>query len=435
MDSSTYPSLPHTGSIHSIRRHCVVLRHSHNHSPIIVFPNFLVLVAAGCSVLPTIVDMHPDWICVRLMGIMRGTYVGKEEDREAVEDFLQFYIEEAINGASPSMSSIQAAIFLNSEVQPVDGGAAVTADVKSVETTSSNYVGLASGLSVGAVVAMLLAYFVIARRRRSKETPSVEEGVDKTEIAEGNEVRLQTKTKGSSDEGDMDNDLEVATSGADCVGMSSAPIVLMTGQAPSPAVTEASDSDTSGSRPDPGEDLVQRVVKEPPKSDEFTNVSAASNSEKGPTVMVDINKPPMPPTTRLAKPHAAVPVVSKSLKKRRKRKKMKTKSMKRTNSREKIDGMDTIAEGEEETSGDNNGSDNDSDYSWYSTDENDSESGSRDPSPNRSREVSPAPSPARSREPSPAQSMNSSEASPGRSFVSISSDNENEKLDNRGQLV
>jgi len=155
---------------------------------------------------------------------------------------------------------------------------------------------------------------------------------------------------------------------------------------------------------------------------------------------VDINKPPMPPTARLAKPHAAVPVVSKSLKKRRKRKKIKkTKSLKRTNSREKIDGMDTIAEGEEENSGDNNGSDNDSEYSWYSTDENDSEPGSRDPSPNRSREVSPVPSreasPARSREPSPARSMNSSEASLGRSFVSISSDSESEKLDNRGQLV
>jgi len=386
--------------------------------------------------------MHPEWICVRLMGIMRGTYVGTEEDREAVEDFLQFYIEEAINGASPEMSSIQAAIFLNSEVQPVaiDGGAPVSADVESVETKSSNYVGLAAGVSVGAVVAMLLVYFVIARRRRPKEeTPSVEGGVDKTEIAEGNEVDLQTKTKGSSDEGEMDNDLEVATSGAICVA-SSAPLVLMTGQAPSPAVTEASDSDTSGSRPDPGEDLVQRVVKEPPKTDEFTNVSAASNSEKGPTVMVDINKPPMPPTARLAKPHAAVPVVSKSLKKRRKRKKIKkTKSMKRTNSREKIDGMDTIAEGEEENSGDNNGSDNDSEYSWYSTDENDSEPGSRDPSPNRSREVSPVPSreasPARSREPSPARSMNSSEASLGRSFVSISSDSESEKLDNRGQLV
>lgn len=375
------------------------------------------------------------------MGIMKASYVGTEDDRTEVEAYLQRNVKQVIETAPDTMSRVEVAYYVGSRFlpspppPPVSAAPPASDTTKEADVSGSSFVGLASGLAAGAVVAMLLLYCAVARRRRrrnNEEDPTAAAQKEPQEVAD-NEVDLQamqpTMTVSKSVDtrsGEEDADVEAASTGDGHVGVPAPSIVLMAGRTGSTAAMGDSGSD-GGSQPDPGEDEIKRVVPDTPKEDEFKNVSVTSSNErgKGPTVMVDTNKPPKPPTAPKGKKPPVVPVpVPKPLKQRRKRKKKKKPpSMKRTNSRENIVNMETIAEGENEGSGgSNDGSDEEgSEYSWYSTD--DSDPGSRDPSPARS-----------SREPSPVRSTSSREASPARSAAS-SSEGETENLSHRRMWV
>ncbi len=138
------------------------------------------------------------------------------------------------------------------------------------------------------------------------------------------------------------------------------------------------------------------------EDDETAKISNATT----PVVVMTDALPPKHPTGPSSKillvPMVGAAKLPKSQRRRKKKKRKKTvATIVRANSRENISEMETITEGEEETSGDNNdlqdGSDNDDDDdegSWCST--SDSDPGSRDPSPARS-----------SRDPSPARSTGS----------------------------
>lgn len=356
---------------------------------------------------------------------MIATYTGAPEDREDVLNYLRTNIRAVIDNADKEIGRVQRAHFIGSRVR-----AASAVDVDN--SSSSSFVALASSLAGAAVVTILVFYVVLARRRRRKHEPD-----NPSEIAANNAkevvigpdavsapavpTAVQTNpTEEKSEEdilcdtGDVDaeapsnGDADISKTGiqpAAATAMMAAPITLVAGRTASTAKMEDSDSDDERP-PDQFEEELKHVASSSPNFDDFKNITASSSTGSGPTVMVDISKPPKPPTAPSNKPPVPVPA-SKQLKKRRKRKKKKKPSMgKRTDSREKIDEMETIAECEEETSDNKSGSeDEDSEYSWYST--SDSEPGSRDASPARSREASPNRSTNSSRDASPARSTSS----------------------------
>ena len=355
-----------------------------------------------------------------MKGGMTATYFGTREDRDAVVGFVRTNIENVVNHAGKTIGRVGDAYFVESRVRPASAP-------KTVASSDNNsFVALASSLAGAAVVTILLFYFVAARRRRrnaNKNPPArgltigTKEAVfvDRDSVLHSAPTAVTTSTANTtakSEELLHDNmDLEAPSSGdtaqvtidspssTDAVA---APISLMTGRTASTANMDDSDSDNENIPADQYEEELKRIANVPPNDDEFKNVGTSSTGEVGPTVMVDISKPPKPPTVPSNKPHVPVPV-SKPLKKRRRRKK-KRKSLSAQRSRDVVTGMETIAEGiEEETKSGNE--DDDSEYSWYST--SDSEPGSRDPSPARSREESPCRS----------QSSTQEESSPPRASV------------------
>jgi hypothetical protein len=107
---------------------------------------------------------------------------------------------------------------------------------------------------------------------------------------------------------------------------------------------------------------------------------------------------------------------SQTLKPQRKKKKVKKKKqLMRTNSREQIQGMEAITEGEEEEV---HSDSDDSDYSWV-TDDTGSRNGSREPSPNPSSRDT---SSTGSREPSPSPTSHGRDISPANSRTSQGDD-------------
>ena len=376
---------------------------------------FPLFTTASCEYLA---DLDPSWICLPMKGGMTATYFGTSEDREVVVGYLLSNIQNVVNNAGKTIGRVDDAYFVESRVRP----ASASKTVSSSESESDSFVAVASSLAGAAVVTMLVFFFVAARRRRKAKndppTPAMTIGAKEIVFQDRNPALLSLPTAvttstttpsintiSKSEELLRENgDMEVSSNGDSAQGTIdspsltdavAAPITLMTGRTASTANMDDSDSDNENTPSDQYEEELQRISNIPPNDDKFKNVGTSGTGEAGPTVMVDISKPPKPPTVPSNKPHVPVPV-SKPLKKRRKRKKKK-KSSSATRTRDIVAGMETIAECiEEEKSG--NG-DDDSEYSWYST--SDSEPGSRDPSPARSREESPSRSLSSSHEESP----------------------------------
>lgn len=354
-----------------------------------------------------------------MKGGMTATYSGTREDRDAVVGYLLTNIENVVNNAGKTIGRVGDAYFVESRVHP----ASAPKTVASSDSGSDSVVALASSLAGAAVVTILVFYFVAARRRRKANKNPPTQGltigtkeavfVDRDPVLNSVPTAVTTSTANTvskseellQDHGDLEapssgDTAQVTIDSPSSTDAVAAPISLMTGRTASTANMEDSDSDNENTPADQYEEELKRISNVPPKDDEFKNVGTSGTGEVGPTVMVDISKPPKPPTVPSSKPPVPVPVL-KPLKKRRRRKKKK-KSSTAQRSRDVVAGMETIAEGiEEETKSGNE--DDDSEYSWYST--SDSEPGSRDPSPARSREESPCRSQSGSQAESPPRAI------------------------------
>ena len=365
---------------------------------------------------------------------MTANYVGSPDDRGAVIEYLLANVQNVVNAAGSKIGRVKDAYFVESRVRPSSAPKTVATD----SASNNSFVALASSLACAAVVTMLVFYFVAARRRRkSKSDSPTNTMASKDFVVMGRDSNMNSVptaatttsiTTFAEKSGDFVHENEdaevpsclssieppVSTScvpsieppvSIDAVSTPiTVPISLVAGRTASTTPMDDSESDNENPPPDQFEEELKRTLNIPPNDDEFKNVGTSSCGENGPTVMVDISKPPKPPTAPAYKPPVPMPV-SKPLKKRRKLKKKK-KTSAAVRSREIVAGMETIAEGiEEETSAnDKSGAgDDDSEYSWYST--SDSEPGSRDPSPARSRDASPSRSFSSSRDESPSRSI------------------------------
>lgn len=354
---------------------------------------------------------------------MKTTFAGTEADRPAVEAFLAYYIQNVIDSRSIRVGKVEKAIFLGSRILPEPAPA--VAEPRMVDNSSNSIVPLATGVSAAAIVAMFLLYFAIARRRRRKSDEGRAIVSDKRVVFGGDGDDKQpplvavaaTKsldTKSGSAGGSTGED-EEKSDAARCVPLtesnrlgpetaSSADENLPSPSHPLSSAYSLGTARTASSTVADSVDSHQSF--EDDDTEKATNVhSDGGVTDSAPPNVVDI-LPPKPPKGKPSKPPAApvavsrtpiLPVVAlKSLTQRRKKKKKKKPKIVRSNSRENVNEMETITEGEEETSGDNRDGDDGSEYSWCSTD--DSDPGSREPSPARSRG---------SREPSPARSTSS----------------------------
>ena len=364
---------------------------------------------------------------------MTANYVGSPDDRGAVIEYLLANVQNVVNAAGSKIGRVKDAYFVESRVRPSSAPKTVATD----SASNNSFVALASSLACAAVVTMLVFYFVAARRRRKSKSDSptntmaskdfVVMGRDSNmnSVPTATTTSVTTFAEKSGDFVHENEDAEVPSCvssieppvSTSCVPSIeppvsidavstpiTVPISLVAGRTASTTPMDDSESDNENPPPDQFEEELKRTLNIPPNDDEFKNVGTSSCGENGPTVMVDISKPPKPPTAPSNKPPVPMPV-SKPLKKRRKLKKKK-KTSAAVRSREIVAGMETIAEGiEEETSAnDKSGAgDDDSEYSWYST--SDSEPGSRDPSPARSRDASPSRSFSSSRDESPSRSI------------------------------
>jgi hypothetical protein len=329
-----------------------------------------------------------------MKGSMKATYVGSGSDRAAVISYLSYHIQRVINSSNITAHNVQQAVFIGTRILPESPTSASTQGVKGSSSSGQN-VALASGVSIAAVLAMFIVYFAMARRRRKISNPVEVTGKEKHQVllAVGNSndidaapVLVSTNTTKTLECNHTSEDDEPHCGKIEGAEVHSTPHLdisansITTAQTAAETVTGSVDTSLATNN--------DRSVK-------ATNLSTETVIAKSklPTV-IDI-LPPKPPTGPSSKSKSAVlPVVaSKPLKQRRRKKKKKKKPMIRVNSREKINEMETITEGEEETVGDKNDDEEGSEYSWCST--SDSDPGSRDPSPARSR-GSQEPSPPRS---------------------------------------
>jgi hypothetical protein len=365
------------------------------------------------------VNIDPGYVCIPVKGTMRATYLGTEADYDAVSAFLSYHIGKVMNSSAIKEGGVEKAVYLGSRyipapVIPISSASSREAD-NSFGTTS---VALASGLSGAAIFGMLVIFFLIARRRRQKSSRSE---IEPTPAAEAEkQVRISsvedesnsppvvvtvTKSLGS---GDFDDDAsDRARFGGDIesahhlgqqppdqeVPSSSTPYPMSSAYSISTARTASitKDSSTDGSQAFDDEQT-EKVANLKDAEDDAEVPTSPKTLAPAPPPVIDI-LPPKHPTGPTLKPPNLPTSASKPIGKRRKKKKKKKQQLIRSSSRENVVEMETITEGEEETS--DNKDEEGSEYSWCSTSDSDpgSNPGSRDPSPARSsgsREASPA---------------------------------------------
>jgi hypothetical protein len=349
---------------------------------------------------------------------MKAEFVGTESDRAAVESFLANHVAKVVNNSSDFLGiGVQKAAFVGSRVIP--SPAPIVADGKAVEESSSDdYISaLAGSLSAAGALLICIVLFAFARRRRrrSAETESTPgDGMDKEVVMGGSDIAgtdvlppgvAYTPTKSLDSKSDEDKSDEARCGSVESLANRLGREVIDPLQT-YPAAYALTNVRTASTVVSTEDDSVVAVASieeetETKKNTLDTTIGAAvASSEIATASMITDALPPKHPTGSSSKV-PPVPAVAKLPKTRRRRKKKKKKvaTIVRSNSRENVKEMETITEGEEETSGDNNeigGSDDEDEGSWCST--SDSEPGSRDPSPARS-----------SRDPSPARSTGSNE--------------------------
>jgi hypothetical protein len=377
------------------------------------------LFAASCQFL---VDLEPGWICIPLQGTMKAEFVGMESDRAAVESFLAKHVAKVVNNSSDFLGiGVNRSVFVGSRVVPSPAPQVSDGRAVDEESSSDDYVSaLAGSLSAAGALLICIVLFALARRRRRRpgETDSTPgDGMDKEVVVGGSDIAVTdvlppgvayTPTKSLDSKSDEDKSDEARCGSVDSLANRLGREVMDPLQTypAAYALTNIRTASTVVSTEDESIAPVPSMEEETEtKKNTLDNtIGAVVGSNEFATSSMTDTLPPKHPTGPSSKV-PPVPAVAKLPKTRRRRKKKKKKAatLVRSNSRENVNEMETITEGEEETSGDNHeigGSDDEEDGSWCST--SDSEPGSRDPSPARSSRNS-------SREPSPARSTGSNE--------------------------
>jgi hypothetical protein len=365
-----------------------------------------------------LVDLEPGWICIPLQGTMKAVFVGSESDRAAVETFLAVHVAAVVNNSSDFLGiGVNETVFVGSRVIPSPAPIVDESVSRGVDDSSSNEysVALASSLSVAAVFLMFVLYFALARRRRSRlDNDEEAEGTNmEKEVVIGADVRndvlppavqctptksIDSKSNSSEEKSDEARcgNIELSNRlGREVIDPTSAGTTSPYPITAAYALTNIRTASTVVST-----DESEMNTPDDDESGSITTVASESKivvATSEPPSMTDTLPPKHPtgPSSKLSVPPTSAAKLPKGRRRRKKKKKKPT--IVRSNSRENINEMETITEGEEETSGDNQNEASD-EGSWCST--SDSEPGSRDPSPARSSRNS-------SREPSPARSTGS----------------------------
>jgi hypothetical protein len=290
--------------------------------------------------------------------MMRAEFSGEQSDGVAVGDYLIHQIEKGINSGLIRSGGIKKALFLGEraprKISVSSSGSEHNSDNRSV--------ALASAIPAAAfVVIALYALMTRRRRRRSQETTKA------LQVHEVEPDLAPTKSADSRSTAEGKSDAENAAQDVEQPSVVSHPVLLLPTHTPDKDPEEAKSADA--------------VAEEPPDQD----IGKATE-----TPIVEL-LPPLPPIGPTSKPVvvSAKPIMSKTMKQRRKKKKKKKQRIVRVNSRESIKEMETISEGAEENTSNEDEDEEGSECSW----ETDSNPSSRDVSPAPSRD----PSPARSR--------------------------------------
>lgn len=346
--------------------------------------------------------------------------MGLESDRAAVESFLAFHVAKVLNNSSDFFGiGVNQTAFVGSRVIPSPDP--IVSDGRAVDDSSSgdNTAALAGSLSAAAALFICFVLFAVARRRRRRrpvETEDAGDGLGKAIVMGGSEVAATdvlppgvpfTPTKSLDSKSDEDKSDDARCGSVESLANRLGREVIDPTRALYPAaygLTNVRTASTVVSTDNESEMLVPNADEEETETKKFT-LDEASVVLSTESVSTSVNDalPPKHPTGPSAKPPVAAVAKLPKSRRRRKKKKKKTTTLVRSNSRENIKEMETITEGEEETSGDNqdlHDSNEEDEGSWCST--SDSDPGSRDPSPARSSRNS-------SREPSPARSSGSNE--------------------------
>lgn len=298
--------------------------------------------------------------CIPMLGFMRAEYTGGS--RQSVRQYLLNAIAGVMNSQNIRTGTVQETAYLGERIgyRPIQA-----------PSDDDNNVGLAVGLSAAAALVVLLAGLLFVKRRRTESQPPVQT------------AKIERVADTRPDIEYLPTTAESFSGSVGSEGAISPPL-------PADAATVLSDDAIV----DDDSVLATRATM----SDDATEIAGNGTH---------IRRTATPPLTEnvaaamvagLAFLPAAAPrdtKKSQTLRKQRRKKKIKKKTMVRTNSREQIQGMEAITEASEEESHvstldeeaqnpEANDSDSDSQYTWV-TDESGSRPGSRDPSPARSR--------------------------------------------------
>jgi hypothetical protein len=334
---------------------------------------------------------------------MQAFYTGSPDDHAAVEAYLAYNVEQVINSPTLLTGSIKQMVFLGHRVAPESPG---PIEERDTETVNGQDVGLITGVSIaGAVIVLLVAMFAVRRKKRKREESS--SLVQKSVVRDAGNSDMQRPTMVPTKSTETGSTTEVERIEKQ-LGRNppdnevpSNPIALATARTASTAVS------LDGSEATEASTIVKKVTESKDDEEDIKKMSEAVQRALAPMGNQVDELPPKPPSAPTSKTKP-ISSSSKPLKQRRRKKKKKKKqAIARTNSREKIAGMETISEVEEEAEDKDDGSE----YSYYST--SDSEPGSRDPSPSRSRGSSRDASPSQSPRVSPARRREEIDTSEG----------------------
>lgn len=349
---------------------------------------------------------------------MKATFIGDETAMSAVTSYLSYHIEQVINSSKIQQNGIEQALYLGSRYIPVAASPPPLISAgssKEANNSNGSSVALASTFSVLVVLLVVLAVFAMVRRKRQQPPDKVEtipplDDLEKQQVlvtGGGNDsgavqhppsIVTVSKSLASGEFNDESSDQAMAGGGFlesvhnvgqqyddNEVPSSSPPYPMSSAYSITTARTSSTTKDSSvGESFGLEDDITEKIANVKPMDVKVVDVEVPSSV---PPSVVDI-LPPKHPAGSSQKP--PVPSVVGSKRRKKKKKKKKKLALVRSSSRENVSEMETIAEGEEETSGDMD--DDGSEYSWCSTSDSDpgSNPGSRDPSPSRSREPSPS---------------------------------------------
>lgn len=324
--------------------------------------------------------------CYPMQGIMTVYYTGNETSM--VNDYILKLIKYNLDGQQTLTGGLTKTLFLGERATYNPG----TQPSRSPASSSTN-AALAAGLSVGAVVVLMVAFLVYSRRRRVQNVIIEEKPDDMLDLEKATTRSSRLLTDEEDDvvppgmfvvaHGAPASPEHTVATNVTVKSLGSSTTVLMSNKTKKIDTDELlPDAVSVGSLDSDASDAAIRPDTPPPQDP--TNFSGEPVNQDRPTQKMVDELPPLPPTGPSTKPPpGSLAAASKIMKRRRKKKKKSKQKIVRVNSRDNVKEMETISEEHDAPDEDEEGSD----YSW--TDGDSDGSRSRDPSPSRSSESTP----------------------------------------------